>query len=260
MTRNGKIARLPRHIRHSLNSRLDNGEQGKDLVDWLNALPDVQSALAADFEGRPISEQNLSEWKQGGFRDWQLQQQTCDRVRSLIELSDDLDGAADEQHIPERLASVLAAELAAETRQLLDATTDPKERWRYLSDALRQVNALRQGDYAAARAALERQRWEIECDRLEQEETKREANELRSYITRPFSNALRRRTILSMFGGDKNAAKIADFFEHVDKILEDPPPFRDFPPPDQTEIKPDQTESNLIKPDQTSAPSKFPET
>ena len=35
MTRNGKIARLPREIRDELNRRLDDGGQGKDLVEWL---------------------------------------------------------------------------------------------------------------------------------------------------------------------------------------------------------------------------------
>ena len=42
MTRNGKIARLPRHIRGQLNRRLQNGEEGNTLLEWLNALPKVQ--------------------------------------------------------------------------------------------------------------------------------------------------------------------------------------------------------------------------
>jgi len=37
VTRNGKIARLPRAVRQELNRRLDEGEQGKKLVAWLNA-------------------------------------------------------------------------------------------------------------------------------------------------------------------------------------------------------------------------------
>lgn len=42
MTRNGKIARLPREIREELNRRLDDGEQGVRLVEWLNGLPEVK--------------------------------------------------------------------------------------------------------------------------------------------------------------------------------------------------------------------------
>ena len=44
-TRNGKIARLPRGVRQELNRRLHEGEQGKRLVAWLNALPEVQPEL-----------------------------------------------------------------------------------------------------------------------------------------------------------------------------------------------------------------------
>ena len=36
-TRNGKIARLPKTIRDDLGRRIENGEQGKELVEWLNA-------------------------------------------------------------------------------------------------------------------------------------------------------------------------------------------------------------------------------
>jgi hypothetical protein len=34
------------------------------LVEWLNGLPAAQAVLAANFGGRAISTQNLSEWKQ----------------------------------------------------------------------------------------------------------------------------------------------------------------------------------------------------
>ena len=46
ITRNGKIARLPRAIRDELNCRLADGEIGGRLVDWLNGLPEVQKILA----------------------------------------------------------------------------------------------------------------------------------------------------------------------------------------------------------------------
>ena len=70
MTRNGKIARLPLEIRNELNRRLQDGEPGKALVDWLNAVTLVQEILKEQFGGRPVNEQNLTEWKQGGYQDW----------------------------------------------------------------------------------------------------------------------------------------------------------------------------------------------
>ena len=58
MTRTGKIARLPRDIRHALNTRLTDGEPGPDILRWLNNLPDVKSVLKSNFDSRPISAQN----------------------------------------------------------------------------------------------------------------------------------------------------------------------------------------------------------
>src|SRR6266581_8689373 len=72
-TRIGKIARLPHSIREQLNLRLHDHQPHKTILPWLNSLPEVKAILAADFDNRPITKQNLSEWKQGGFRDWLLQ-------------------------------------------------------------------------------------------------------------------------------------------------------------------------------------------
>ena len=83
MTRTGKIARLPRDIREELNRRLRDGEQGKQLVAWLNSLPETQSMIEQEFSGRPISEQNLSEWKQGGYPEWLAHQIALESVRNL---------------------------------------------------------------------------------------------------------------------------------------------------------------------------------
>lgn len=69
MTRNGKIARFPKDIRGQLNHQLQDGEPGVRLVDWLNSLPDTHRVLATDFAGHESNEQNLSEWRQGGYAD-----------------------------------------------------------------------------------------------------------------------------------------------------------------------------------------------
>jgi hypothetical protein len=41
----------------------------------LNDLPEVRHIVADRFHGEPISKQNLSRWRQGGFRDWQARQE-----------------------------------------------------------------------------------------------------------------------------------------------------------------------------------------
>src|ERR1051326_759966 len=70
----GKIVSLPVEICDQLNRRLHQGEKPKELLAWLNALPEVQAVLATEFEGKPITKQNLSEWKHRGFRHWRLRQ------------------------------------------------------------------------------------------------------------------------------------------------------------------------------------------
>jgi hypothetical protein len=74
MARIGKIGRLPTAVRAQLNTRLQDGEEGKQIVRWLNSLPEVRKILAGQFEGRPINEPNLTGWRQGGYEEWLLRQ------------------------------------------------------------------------------------------------------------------------------------------------------------------------------------------
>ena len=83
MTRNGKIARLPADLRTELNQRLANGEMIKPLAEWLNGLPKVQEVMQKSFEGRPINEDNISEWKNGGYRDWEASQRMGEQVMTF---------------------------------------------------------------------------------------------------------------------------------------------------------------------------------
>jgi diketogulonate reductase-like aldo/keto reductase len=43
----------------------------KDLVDWLNSLEDTKRILFMYFKEQPINEQNISDWRQSGFPEWQ---------------------------------------------------------------------------------------------------------------------------------------------------------------------------------------------
>ena len=84
-TRNGKIANLPNDIREQLNLRLLEGETGRELAAWLNALPEVQSILASQFNGSGISEVNLTHWRQGGYLQWLTERECFDSARALAD-------------------------------------------------------------------------------------------------------------------------------------------------------------------------------
>src|ERR1700735_4104956 len=112
MARNGKIARLPLHIRTELNQRLGEGEPGTKLVAWLNDKAKLD--LPKDSEGRRIriTEQNLSDWRQGGYQDWLRLEAARDFIANMSERSDVLDDAAGEEMISDCFGPVLAAEMA----------------------------------------------------------------------------------------------------------------------------------------------------
>src|SRR5580692_2504281 len=95
MTRNGKIARLPGSVRAELNQRLENGEEGPSLLAWLNGLRDVKKTLKASFGGAPISKQNLSEWRQGGFREWQIRRELIEQARQLSDGRNEMEAVVD---------------------------------------------------------------------------------------------------------------------------------------------------------------------
>ncbi|HEX4119428.1 MAG TPA: hypothetical protein VH619_02275, partial [Verrucomicrobiae bacterium] len=66
----GKIAALDGDIRKELNVRLEDGQQAPEILPWLNGLHEVQEILKHGFKGVPISPQNLSAWRRGGFLFW----------------------------------------------------------------------------------------------------------------------------------------------------------------------------------------------
>src|ERR1700685_3196628 len=107
MARPSKIGQLPAALRNELNQRLEDGQQAKSLVPWLNKKAQAlasASASASDLdldldpdsepdsepvEFTPITEQNLSDWRRGGFVEWQLLNGIYEASARLGEASDD---------------------------------------------------------------------------------------------------------------------------------------------------------------------------
>ena len=158
MTHIGKIGRLPRHIRDELNHRLENGEPGGRILAWLNALPEVQTMLNAEFGGEPVNAQNLSNWRQGGYQDWLKQQERRNLVRDLTENAEELATEAGGVEIGNHLSAVLVAELAASARRAIEELAEPAERCVKLQEFLLTLARVRRQDNLAGKLALERER------------------------------------------------------------------------------------------------------
>ena len=163
MTRTGKIARLPREVREKLNRRLLDGEQGKRLVAWLNELPEVQAVLDANFGGRPIAEQNLSEWKKGGFEDWRRHQESLEMAGRMLEETEDYEALSDDGALSDRLAEVAAISVARLLRETARLEEGPEKRQAVLA-VVRELIQLRRADRAYERAHREDEIHERESD------------------------------------------------------------------------------------------------
>jgi hypothetical protein len=177
MTRNGKIARLPQSIREQVNRRLDNGEQGKQIAEWLNTLPEVKTLIDAQFAGQPISEVNLSNWKLGGYIDWQAQQDALAAASQLAEDAAQLDEAGGQQ-ITEQLALCLAARLAAALRQLNTLGDDPEAQLKLLRELCMRLSALRKGDHNAQLLELKREKLDLDWKKFKSEDSIRKLERL----------------------------------------------------------------------------------
>ena len=92
--RRGKIAQCPRHIRERIYAMLDDGKQGREVLAWANAQPEVVALVKEKFEGEPISDNNLSQWFKGGFLDWRAEQEEVEKTQKFAEFSLRLAGAA----------------------------------------------------------------------------------------------------------------------------------------------------------------------
>ena len=241
MTGKGKIARLPRGIRDQLNRRLDEGEAGNVLVRWLNELTEVKAVLDAQFGGRPINEQNLSEWKAREHREWLARQEALAHARELAADATELCEATDGR-LTDHLATVLAARYAAALGGWDGEVTEEfRRKLRALRGLCQDIVELRRGDHSGARLNMERERLQRESEKTEAEVVehfKRWAMKpaVREWISRDWlSDEERERRIREIFGLEPKTASQ----NGADSSDVNPPP-----PAESNQIKPNQTSVN----------------
>jgi hypothetical protein len=174
-TRVGKIARLPKTIREELNRRLENGELAKTILAWLNQLPEVQKLITDQFGGHPIRAQNISQWRAGGYLDWQrhqlLREQTRWTAEQAAELGINTTGAS--ISIAEDIATVISAELALHVHDL-GAIKNPKQRFRRFRMLSRELSRLRRDDQRAISNQLRSLKRQPTTEPTEEEQEKSE--------------------------------------------------------------------------------------
>jgi hypothetical protein len=173
MARNGKIARLPQNVREELNQRLADSEDGAVTLDWLNGLELVKEFLAGEFGGREINKQNLSEWRRGGFVEWELRESFCRQAPRRKRVNDLI--ATESKQLDPEFVDSLAAVVAGRLAELLarwdgEVTAEMERKLKWLGRFSQEVARLQRGqvDAAVKRNALARQQLEdaeAEADR-----------------------------------------------------------------------------------------------
>ncbi|MCX6897203.1 MAG: hypothetical protein NT105_00755 [Verrucomicrobia bacterium] len=160
-TRTGKIARLPLEVKTELNRRLRDGESGPSLLKWLNALPETKAVMAAQFHSQPVSEQNMSQWRRGGYKQWLAHQEILASVNQTLDDAAQIKDATPGS-LTDAMASLLTARLSVVLADLKTQGTDGKINYESLHALCVDLVELRRGDQNAERLQIEHKRLELE--------------------------------------------------------------------------------------------------
>jgi len=142
--RTGKIAKLPSAIREELNSRLAEGEATEGILEWINGLPEVRAHLMAHHQGTPITELNLSRWRQGGFAGWAENVKMQDSLDAMELACSEMDESARNQLVS-RIGLVLLSRLVSQL-QSFDSMPEGMEKAKCWSELIWSYVALRRVD------------------------------------------------------------------------------------------------------------------
>ena len=217
MARNGKIARLPRDIRSQLNTRLQDGQDGPQVLPWLNSLPEVKKVLAARFDDRPINEQNLSDWRQGGYEDWLAQENVLAQVAELVDNEDALEDVAPGKSLSDHLVAAasfrFAALLASQGRQFDESA---RGQLRLLTRLCQAAVKLRRSDQNAARLKIETERWELARRQMAEERAETVLRKQREALAAPIWAAVKSGKRAVKFGGGKAARFAAEMLREIE--------------------------------------------
>ena len=173
MTRHGKIARLPHSIREQINRRLQNSDEGKEIIEWVNTLPEVRAVVDGEFDGQPVSEVNLSNWRLGGYRDWEAQQEALEAVRRFGAHAADINQETGGQ-LTDQLAVCMIARIAVALQQPASGGDDPVKELQRLRALCSDLVALRKGDHNVQWLRIEREKLDLHLKKEAAEEAARQ--------------------------------------------------------------------------------------
>ena len=119
--RKGNVARLPKILRDKVNTMLDDGATYSEIVEELKKSTNPPLPHS-------VNEDNIGNWKAGGFQDWLKQRENAERFGSDIEHVEDLLSKSNADELPDLLIKLAAARFCSYLKDLapnqLQATAD----------------------------------------------------------------------------------------------------------------------------------------
>jgi hypothetical protein len=159
-TRLSKIARLPAPIREELNHRLHDGELSRTILPWINELPETKRLTTELYRGKPITHQNLSEWRHTGYQDWLFHQQRLEWNGRLAEE----EAEATEQNRCEDGYEAMGFQFLydlSQARKAMQKIKNPNQRWDRLETLTREFCRLQNAFNWSRRVGLEFDKFEL---------------------------------------------------------------------------------------------------
>jgi len=195
MSRIGKIARLPARLRLEINHRLRDGQKAIAILAWVNAHEEARTLLAREFDKPEITDGNLSDWRKGGYREWEAQEAAIDAARSMVSSAKELEETSPKS-LADRLAVWVTARYIMATRQLMG--NNLKRNWKLLRELCHDITALRRGDHGAEWLRLENER--VKLLRQKNAREKRKERDEANPPLPPMDEAEKERRFREIFG------------------------------------------------------------
>ena len=105
--RNGKVARLPQSLRDSICLMMQDGLSGRAIREQLGP------------EGNDLSLNNLSQWKRGGFLDWQRENQWQAELKAQQQFALQLLLTNDETKLPHVVLQIAVTQIFQALRKVI---------------------------------------------------------------------------------------------------------------------------------------------
>src|SRR5262249_4378288 len=111
--------------------------------------------------GRPIREQNISEWRKGGYRDWLAQRVAMEQGEEMSEDVAEM-GRIARNSVADRLAAFLSSHYAVAIKKAVGDSAGGRVCLKTLQAMCRDVVALRRGEQGAQWLSLEQKRLKLD--------------------------------------------------------------------------------------------------